>query len=128
MTIAVLGAAGIIGREIAHILATEDQQGLRIGDVRAEAVRALGKEIGAEAFVADADPQRLPVALRGVDVAVNATPYPFNLDVMHGCLAAGCDYIDLGGLYHMTRRQLGLHDRFRDAGRVAVLGCGKAPG
>ena len=36
--------------------------------------------------------------------------------------------MDLGGLFHMTRRQLGLHRRFQALGRTAVLGMGAAPG
>jgi hypothetical protein len=35
-------------------------------------------------------------------------------------LGAGCDYLDLGGLYSMTAEQLKLDGRFRRAGRLAV--------
>ena len=47
---------------------------------------------------------------------------------MRGALEAGADYVDLGGLFHMTRRQLELDDEFRAAGRTAILGLGSAPG
>jgi saccharopine dehydrogenase-like NADP-dependent oxidoreductase len=36
--------------------------------------------------------------------------------------------VDLGGLFHTTRRQLALHDRFVDAGVTAVVGMGGSPG
>jgi saccharopine dehydrogenase-like NADP-dependent oxidoreductase len=43
-------------------------------------------------------------------------------------LRAGCHYVDLGGLFHVTRRQLRLHARFKARARLAVLGMGAAPG
>ena len=59
---------------------------------------------------------------------VNSASYRINLDAMQACLDAGCHYIDLGGLYHVTGKQLELHDDFERAGLVAVLGIGSAPG
>ena len=59
---------------------------------------------------------------------VNSASYRVNLDAMTACLEAGCHYLDLGGLYWMTGRQLELGPRFRDAGLLALLGIGSAPG
>jgi saccharopine dehydrogenase-like NADP-dependent oxidoreductase len=47
---------------------------------------------------------------------------------METCLKAGVPYTDLGGLFHITRKQLELHDRFEEAGVSAVLCMGSAPG
>jgi saccharopine dehydrogenase (NAD+, L-lysine-forming) len=47
---------------------------------------------------------------------------------MEACLEAGVPYTDLGGLFHTTRKQLELHERFAEAGVSAVLGMGSAPG
>ena len=47
---------------------------------------------------------------------------------MQAALEAGCHYVDLGGLFHTTRRQLRLDREFRRAGLLAVLGMGSAPG
>ena len=41
---------------------------------------------------------------------------------------SGCHYLDLGGLYWMTARQLELGPRFEAAGLLAVLGIGSRPG
>jgi saccharopine dehydrogenase (NAD+, L-lysine-forming) len=75
---------------------------------------------------------RSPLALCseaiGSDVLVNAASYRHNMQAMEGCLRAGCHYIDLGGLYWMTGRQLELDDRFREAGLLALLGMGSSPG
>ena len=49
------------------------------------------------------DPASLERALEGADVVVNAADYRLNLDVMRGALGAGAHYVDLGGLFHVTR-------------------------
>jgi len=67
-------------------------------------------------------------ALEGIDVVVNAASYRVNLDAMRACLEAGCHYLDLGGLYWMTGRQLELGDAFERAGLLALLGMGSSPG
>jgi saccharopine dehydrogenase-like NADP-dependent oxidoreductase len=51
-----------------------------------------------------------------------------NLLAMDAALAAGVHYIDLGGLYHLTLLQRQRHAAFRDAGLMAILGMGSAPG
>lgn len=129
MKVALLGAAGIIGRDIARRLAAERSTELLLLDSRQGEVEALAKDLGQEAKALDVrDPAATASALKGWDLAVNATWYYFNLDVMSACLGANCDYVDLGGLYHTTLKQLALGPRFEQKGLRAVLGCGKAPG
>ena len=58
----------------------------------------------ARAVAADVrDTAALAALLAEADVALNATDYPFNLDVMRASLAARISYADLGGLFHMTQ-------------------------
>lgn len=129
MKVALLGAPGIIGSEIARRLVQAGQRDLLLADRHEEAARVLAKRLGVESAAADVtDVARTARILKGCDLVVNATWYYFNLQVMESALAAGCDYLDLGGLYHTTRKQLALRDRFEDGGLVGVLGCGKAPG
>ncbi|QQG39463.1 MAG: saccharopine dehydrogenase NADP-binding domain-containing protein [Candidatus Aenigmatarchaeota archaeon] len=66
--------------------------------------------------------------LKGADVCINAVQYYYNLDVMRACLKARVNYVDLGGLYHVTLKQLKLNAAFAKIGKVAVLGCGSTPG
>jgi saccharopine dehydrogenase-like NADP-dependent oxidoreductase len=66
--------------------------------------------------------------LRGADVLINATNYYANVEVMQHALNGGVNYVDLGGLYHVTKLQLGLHERFKKKGLVAIIGCGSTPG
>ena len=66
--------------------------------------------------------------LRDCDVLVNCAQYQHNLEAMGGALRAGTGYVDLGGLYHMTLRQLRLRPRFRKERLTAILGMGSTPG
>ena len=60
---------------------------------------------------------------------VNAASYRINLDVMRACLAAGCHYIDLGGLYWLTGQAARAARRVRASrASLAVLGIGSRPG
>jgi saccharopine dehydrogenase (NAD+, L-lysine-forming) len=128
--VAVLGA-GAMGRASVHDLA---RSGLRVLllDADADAARRIARRYGAglaETDAADArDPAALAGRIRGARVLINAGPYPFNLSVMEAALRARCHYLDLGGLFHTTRRQLRRDAAFRRAGLLAVLGMGSAPG
>ena len=51
-----------------------------------------------------------------------------NLQAMDAALAAHAHYIDLGGLFHTTFLQRQRHQEFHDAGLMAILGMGSAPG
>jgi saccharopine dehydrogenase (NAD+, L-lysine-forming) len=63
-----------------------------------------------------------------VDVLVNSASYRVNIMAMQACLDAGVHYLDLGGLYWMTQRQLELGQAFERAGLMAILGIGSSPG
>src|SRR3989344_1736235 len=66
--------------------------------------------------------------LKGADVCINCVQYYYNLNVMKACLRARVNYIDLGGLYHTTKKQLKLDGAFRKIKKIAILGCGSSPG
>lgn len=131
----VLGGGGAMGRITARALAEDarvDQ--VTIADLSEAAAQQTidwlehGREkaVGVAADVRDTD--GLAKLLRGADVVLNATDYPFNLDVMRAALAARVPYADLGGLFHMTRKQYELNAAFAEAGLTAVLGIGSTPG
>jgi lysine 6-dehydrogenase len=131
--VAVLGAAGTIAPPIVRDLAASEEVGelvlLDLDEARAAAVaerhapgRATARAVDARAGDAFAK------ALQGVDVLVNSASYRINLEAMRACLDAGVHYLDLGGLYWMTFRQLELDEQFRAAGLLAILGIGSSPG
>ena len=115
--ITVVGAMGTIGRNVSAFL---EEWGAEVArrDFRLEG----GEHVDAR------DRASLARALEGADVVVNAADYRLNLDVMWGALEAGAHYVDLGGLFHVTRAQLKLYDEFDAAGLTAILGLGSAPG
>ncbi len=130
MRIIVLGGAGTVGRAIATDLARQVDT-VVVADLDPEAARAAAEGAGARAESASVDVRDRPALvkiLQGAAACVNSVNYYFNLDVMQACLEAGVPYLDLGGLFHMTRRQLELHADFKARGLTAVLGIGSCPG
>jgi saccharopine dehydrogenase-like NADP-dependent oxidoreductase len=115
--IVVVGAMGTIGRRVTAFL---EEWGAEVArrDFRLEGFEHVDAR----------DSASLGRALDGADVVVNAADYRLNVDVMLGALSAGAHYVDLGGLFHVTRQQLELDVRFREAGLTAILGMGSAPG
>jgi saccharopine dehydrogenase (NAD+, L-lysine-forming) len=137
LRVAVLGAAGTIAPAIVRDLAeSEEVAELLLLDLDEERATAVAEHHGgrkARAARADArldgsEAGSLAAALEGSDVLVNSASYRVNLVAMGACLDAGCHYLDLGGLYWMTGRQLELAPLFERAGLLALLGIGSAPG
>ncbi|WP_224449415.1 saccharopine dehydrogenase family protein [Haloprofundus salilacus] len=132
MKVTALGGCGAMGRATSRELAENDEvDELCIADVDREAAEAFAAELPGTvetATVDVTDHEAVVDLLADSDVAANALPYAFNLDVMEACLEADAHYLDLGGLYHKTQEQLELDDRFREAGLTAVLGIGASPG
>lgn len=131
--IVVLGGAGAMGQiTVQDLASTAKDTDIVIADIdldKANKIREGLDNPRVTALKADIKSrQSLVSVLKGSDVVVNATPYYFNRDVMKAALEAGVDYIDLGGLYHETLKQLELHDEFAKAGRLAILGMGSTPG
>jgi lysine 6-dehydrogenase len=131
MRVAVLGAGGTIAPAIVRDLAeSEEVTSLRLLDLDLRRAEAVAMEHGggkAQARRADATSD-LAEQLAGTEVLVNSAAYRINLAAMRACLDAGCHYMDLGGLYHVTAEQLALSDEFARQGRLALLGIGSAPG
>lgn len=115
--IAVVGAAGTIGRKVVEFL-----------DGSGAPTRPLDFRFNGDRYVDARDPDSCARALQGASTCVNCADYRLNLEVMRGALAAGAHYVDLGGLFHMTRKQLELDGDFRSAGLTGILGMGSAPG
>ena len=126
MRIAILGA-GAMGSAAAR-LAARHEADLTIADPDAARAEALAQATGATAVAFDGSRKRLVEILRDADAVAACIPFRLNLEVMEAALEARCPYADLGGLYHMTLRQLELDERFRRAGVPAILGIGMAPG
>ena len=133
MKIVVLGGAGKMG-----CIAVQDLAGdyrvkeVVIADRDPAEARIVAETIGSSKVSIQlldlTDQDALLAVLNGADACVNATVYYFNLMVMAACLKAGVPYTDMGGLFHNTRKQLELNERYAEAGVSAVLCTGSAPG
>jgi len=137
LKVAVLGAGGTIAPAIVRDLAESEEVSdmllLDIDEARAAEVAKAHGEGKAKARRANAratasEPDSVARAIGRADVLVNSASYRINLDAMRASLAAGCHYLDLGGLYWMTGRQLQLGPEFEAADLLAVLGIGSSPG
>jgi lysine 6-dehydrogenase len=133
MRIVVVGGAGLMGRiALRDLVDGRRVEEIVIADLNRQAGEQLIAMIGSDklrvAPVDATDERALAELLRGADACLNASVYYFNLPIMRACLAARTHYLDLGGLFHTTRKQLELHESFKAAGITAVLGMGSAPG
>jgi saccharopine dehydrogenase (NAD+, L-lysine-forming) len=131
MKVALLGAAGTIAPAIVRDLASsEEVDEVLLLDLRGEVAEQVAAEHGgAKASAREADARSgLAAEIAGCEALINSASYRINLDAMEACLEAGCHYLDLGGLYHLTGEQMTLGDRFEAAGLLAILGIGSSPG
>ena len=132
MRVIVLGGAGLIGRAVVRDLAEQRDVELTIADANPAAAAEIARWAGGDRIAVReldvTDEGALAEVLSGAGCVVNAVNYYHNVTVMGGCLRAGVPYVDLGGLFHMTRKQMELDDDFRKAGVTAILGMGAAPG
>lgn len=132
LTVAVLGAGGRIAPALVRDLAdSQEVATMRLLDLSGERAAAVAATHGlgkAQSQALDAGSGDLAAALDDCDVLANCASYRLNLDAMRACLKAGCHYLDLGGLYWMTGKQLELGGDFRKAGLLALLGMGSSPG
>jgi len=133
MKVVVLGGAGKMGSVAVQDLASDRRvDEVIIADRDLAQARTVAGIINSPKIsirtVDVTDHAALVNVLRGTDACLNATVYYFNFQVMEACLEAGVPYTDMGGLFHTTRKQLELSERFAEAGMSAVLGMGSAPG
>jgi lysine 6-dehydrogenase len=133
MEVVVVGGGGLTGRCAVRDLARGGKfDRIRVADLDLELARDAARRAGSPKV----EPERTDVRnraemvklLRGATVCVNAVQFQFNLNVMEACLEARVPYLDFGGLFHMTRRQLEWDERFRSAGLLAIPGLGQVPG
>ena len=125
MRILVLGGAGKMGCISVQALADDERVNeVIIADINVEQAKIVADYLASPKIkiqkVDINDEDGFVNALEGAAACLNATVYYTNLSVMQACLKAGVHYTDMGGLFHTTRKQLKLHDRFEAAGISAV--------
>jgi len=133
MKVLVLGGAGAMAEvTVRDLLESVGVERVGVADLNYEKASAAARRLRDDRAVpiaADArDTPSLTTIMREWDAVINSTWYELNLLVMQAAIGAGIHYLDLGGLYHMTRKQLELDKRARDANVTCVLGMGSTPG
>jgi saccharopine dehydrogenase-like NADP-dependent oxidoreductase len=105
------------------------EKDLTIVDYDEKKAKEIGEKLGIKYQQCDvADTESLDKLLQGSEVVINCVQYNWNIKIMEACLRSHSHYIDLGGLFHTTKKQFVLHEQFKDAGLIAVLGMGSTPG
>jgi saccharopine dehydrogenase-like NADP-dependent oxidoreductase len=130
---AVVGGAGAMGRIAVRDLVETAGPGVEVlvADHNEPAAEALARSFDGRARAAAVDVVDVEGTARALDGAfavINCCPHAHNMRVMEAALRVGAHYCDLGGLFHITLRQLALGERFERAGLLALLGIGGAPG
>ena len=116
----VLGGVGAIGRVVVRdLFESHPRNRILIADYHEAGARAYARSFRSRrvnaAFADARNPGQLAKAFRGRAVVINCTQHDFNLNVMRAALAVKVHYVDLGGLFCWTRKQLKLNGRFRRA-------------
>lgn len=132
MKLVILGA-GIQGNitctDLCDPELSPDQKDITIADYDFAKASAVAEKFGIKAVQLDvSDHAMLKEVIAGADVVINCVQYNWNVDIMQACLEVKAHYIDLGGLFHVTKQQLELNDEFKAAGLTAILGMGSTPG
>jgi lysine 6-dehydrogenase len=138
MKIAIAGGAGLTGQcAVRDLLRSKKAERIIACDYNASGLDTLRSQLANEQGAERLSFEKLDVRkhnetsaiFRGCDVVINAVQYYFNLDVMAESLDAGANYLDFGGLYHTTLRQIDMfHKKFEDAHLLAIVGMGAQPG
>ncbi len=132
MRVLVLGGYGAMGTVTSTDLVLSGVEKVFIAGRDLQKAKTLSKKLGGGAVPARIDVQdkNLAQEIRRLkpDVLVNATWYEHNMLVMGAAIRARTHYVDLGGLYHMTKKQLKLDKKAKKAGVLCLLGIGSTPG
>ncbi len=128
----VLGGGGLTGQcSVRDLAASPTFDQVVAADLDLGLAERAAKAAGPKAAATQLDVRNhdaLVQLLKGAAVCVNAVQYQFNLTVMQAALDARVPYLDFGGLFHMTRRQLALDAQFKASHLLAIPGLGQVPG
>ncbi len=90
--------------------------------------RLTGRDLASPLTLDVTDAPALRAALQGMDVALSAVPYYFNLEITKACIERGVSLCDMGGNTDVVWAQLELDEQARAAGVSVVPDCGMGPG
>lgn len=130
----VIGGAGSMGRIVVRDLyeTAGAHASICVADYNRQAAIQYARSFRSKRVLGmalDITNKQSAVALvHGSTVIINCTSHHLNVAVMEIALAAGVHYVDLGGLFFVTKKQLKLHTAFKKKGLLALIGMGASPG
>lgn len=131
-TYLVLGGYGAMGRITVHDLYKSTRDRIIVAGRDGQAAEKFAASFHSarvgHAIIDVTQTKKLAQLIMRCSIVINCTQYNLNLHVMRACLIAKKSYLDLGGLFHMTKKQLKLDGKFKKRGLTAILGCGSTPG
>lgn len=90
--------------------------------------KLIGREVAASAQADASDAHQLASIMDGIDVALSAVPYYFNLEITKICIEKGVSLCDMGGNTDIVWEQIELDEDAKAAGVSIVPDCGMGPG
>lgn len=120
MKLVILGAGlqgGIVATDLCDPELSPGEKDLTICDYDLKKAKEVAERLGIKCSKCDVtDHDVLIRTIRDADVVINCVQYNWNLDIMRACLVVGAHYIDLGGLFHVTKQQFSLHEQLKKRG------------
>jgi saccharopine dehydrogenase-like NADP-dependent oxidoreductase len=134
MIVLVLGGAGMMGSgTILDLLSEQSDNTHQIvaSDFSEQALARLPDHPRLSKVVGDVrDANQLSELLGRCDLCINGVPTfaGYQMAIFEACLAAGCTYVDYGGMGVFTVKQKARHQDFLSKNATAVIGLGADPG
>ncbi len=137
MKIAVLGGTGLMASGTIRDLISEQSDGIEkvyVADIDEVKISNFIKELNDDRLegkkIDVKDESSVLKLLEKADLCINGVPTfaGYQMDIFNYCFKAGCHYVDFGGMGVYTVKQKAEHDKWANAGLVAVLGLGADPG
>lgn len=133
MHIIVLGGAGAMGRITVRTLTEYDNvDQITIADYNEARAQAVASTLNSSKLrvqqIDVTNKEQLNTLLQGANVVLSAVDYVYNVPILQACIRNNVHYADLGGLFHISRTLLAMHDEVEAAGITAILGMGGTPG
>jgi len=133
LKIVVLGGTGLTGRcAVRDLVGSPGVSEVVMAGRNINKAQRIAEEINSKKVsIAQFDATRHDTIMKAIgdsEVVVNAVQFYHNIDIMKASLEAGAHYLDLGGLFHTTLKQLELNEKFKKAELTAIVGIGECPG
>ncbi|MHC1591358.1 MAG: saccharopine dehydrogenase family protein [Candidatus Helarchaeales archaeon] len=129
----VIAGVGTVGKWVASFLSTKSSiKEILLGDIDENKLNDVSARLKNDKIsIKKMDVRNVDETaniLKDSDLFINCAGYQFNISAMKSALKARVNYMDPGGLFHVTKKQHELNDDFRKEDLLAISCMGGAPG